>query len=266
LFPPPPPHSLSDVLFHERELKRGVGTRFKPEPLPSPGDEMRLLVRHIQNPMGELELSNAEREKAEREDGVWREILDRYRRGRPVTGRILNPVNGGYAVGVAGLVCFLPNATARGSRDGGSAPPAGELMSFKIINITEAIRNVILAGPVDGEYASRGGGRGGRPAWASAPRGNARGKGGKDASSLAEGAAGERGGFWRKRARERKERGESVWTKLDGREREKGREVPRVESAPMEKVAGDGRPMWKAEAEAESESESESKGESSKGE
>jgi hypothetical protein len=234
---------------------------------------MRLLVRHIQNPMGELELSNAEREKAEREDGVWREIKDRYRRGRPVTGRILNPVNGGYAVGVAGLVCFLPNATARGSRDGGSAPPAGELMSFKIINITEAIRNVILAGPVDGEYASRGGGRGGRPAWASAPRGNARGKGGKDASSLAEGAAGERGGFWRKRARERKERGESVWTKLDGRERgrgagggegEKGREVPRVESAPMEKVAGDGRPMWKAEAEAESESESES--ESSKGE
>ena len=139
-------------------------------------------------------------------------------------------------------------------------------MSFKIINVTEAIRNVILAGPVDGEYASRGGGRGGRPAWASAPpRGNARGKGGKDASSLAEGAAGERGGgFWRKRARERKERGESVWTKLDGREREKGREVPRVESAPMEKVAGDGRPMWKAEAEAESESESES--ETSKGE
>jgi hypothetical protein len=34
----------------------------------------------------------------------------------------------------------------------------------------------------------------------------------------------------------------------------------------MEKVAGDGRPMWKAEAESESESESESKGESSKGE
>ena len=40
--------------------------------------------------------------------------------------------------------------------------------------------------------------------------------------------------------------------------------MPRVESAPMEKVAGDGRPMWKAEAEAESESESES--ETSKGE
>ena len=171
---------------------------------------MRLLVRHIQNPMGELELSNAEREKAEREDGVWREILDRYRRGRPVTGRILNPVNGGYAVGVAGLVCFLPNATARGSRDGGSAPPAGELMSFKIINITEAIRNVILAGPVDGEYASRGGGRGGRPAWASAPRGNARGKGGKDASSLAEGAAGGGGVLEEEGAREERARGERL--------------------------------------------------------
>ena len=90
---------------------------------------------------------------------------------------------------------------------------------------------------------------------------------GREGRLLARGGrGGGAGGFWRKRARERKERGESVWTKLDGREREKGREVPRVESAPMEKVAGDGRPMWKAEAEAESESESESKGESSKGE
>lgn len=39
-------------------------------------------------------------------------ILARLRRAMeaetPVMGRILNAVNRGYAVGVAGLVCFLP--------------------------------------------------------------------------------------------------------------------------------------------------------------
>ncbi len=35
--------------------------------------------------------------------------LDRaHKGGTPVQGRVLNPVNAGFAVGVAGIVCFLP--------------------------------------------------------------------------------------------------------------------------------------------------------------
>jgi hypothetical protein len=46
------------VSFHAKELVRGLGTRFKENPLPKVGEEMRLLVRYIENPMGEMELSS----------------------------------------------------------------------------------------------------------------------------------------------------------------------------------------------------------------
>ena len=62
--------------------------------------------------MARMELSNSERERVEREDGVWREIKEHHRKGTHVKGRVLNPVNGGYAVGIAGLVCFLPIGAA----------------------------------------------------------------------------------------------------------------------------------------------------------
>ena len=60
------------------------------------------MVRAIENPMGELELSNRERVKAERDAHVWEEIRRAYQRGGIVRGRVLNAVGGGYAVGIAG--------------------------------------------------------------------------------------------------------------------------------------------------------------------
>ena len=50
-------------------------------------------------PMGEMELSNEERETLEREEMVWREIKKIHHDGSIVKGRILNQVNGGYSVG-----------------------------------------------------------------------------------------------------------------------------------------------------------------------
>ena len=158
------------MLFHERELKKGIGTRLKEEQLPEVGDQMRLYVRYIQNPMGEMELSNSERERVEREDGVWREIKEHHRKGTHVKGRVLNPVNGGYAVGIAGLVCFLPNQCVR-PYEGSNEPPAGELLSFKILGLTEDIKNVILMGPMTD------GGNRRDAAWAGKRRGGAEGAG-----------------------------------------------------------------------------------------
>ena len=54
-------------MFHEKELRRSPGTRLKEEPIPEIGDQLRLMVRHVQNPMGEMELSNTQRELEERE-------------------------------------------------------------------------------------------------------------------------------------------------------------------------------------------------------
>jgi len=139
------------VHFHEKEFLRGklnmlaasVGEEVK---MPEVGDEMRLLVRYIENPMGEMDLSNEEREEAERADLVWREIKKIHHDGGIVKGRVLNTVNGGYAVGIAGVIAFLPNQATR-SYEGSTRPPVGELLPFKIMAITESTKNAVLQGP-----------------------------------------------------------------------------------------------------------------------
>ena len=44
----------------------------------------------------------------ERVSALWDELQERYANEQPVMGRVLNSVNSGYAVGVAGAVGFMP--------------------------------------------------------------------------------------------------------------------------------------------------------------
>ena len=238
----------SPSMFHEKELKRGIGTKLKEEPLPEIGDRIELYVRYLQNPMGEMEVSNADRVRSARSEGAWREILTHYRLGTHVKGRVLNAVNGGYAVGIAGLVAFLPNQCVRPHR-GSPEPPAGELLPFKILGVTENIKNVILVGPMTGGAGSRRDGQ--APAWAGRRGGRPSGKGGAsdDRSVDGSGAADGRGAFWKKKKSDARDAGASTWVKLSGSERASSRkqngDSPRKkETAPLERAAGDGRPMW----------------------
>ena len=155
----------SPSMFHEKELRRGIGTRLKEEPLPEIGDKVELYVRYLQNPMGEMEVSGADRVRAARSEGAWREIVQHYKLGTHVKGRVLNAVNGGYAVGIAGLVAFLPNQCVAAS--GSPRAPAGELLPFKILGVTESIKNAILGGAHDRRRAA---GRAGRNRAVGAPR------------------------------------------------------------------------------------------------
>ena len=132
--PFPPRRVRSPVMFHEKELRRSPGTRLKEEPIPQIGDQLRLMVRHVQNPMGEMELSNSQRELEERDEGVWREIKAIHARRGVVKGRVMNTVNGGYAVGVAGIVGFLPNKMVKPTSSGSLRPPAGDLLPFRILS------------------------------------------------------------------------------------------------------------------------------------
>ena len=233
-------------MFHEKELKKGIGTRLKEERLPEVGDRLKLYVRYLQNPMGEMEVSNADRVAVERQEGAWREIKNHYRAGTHVKGRIMNAVNGGYAVGIAGLVAFLPNQCVRPYR-GSPTPPAGELLPFKILGLTEDIKNVILVGPMvsqssgkrDVPWAGRGGKR---SPGASGDAGGGGGKGGASGRdrALDDGKSATSGGaFWKRKHREEKEAGRSTWVKLSG-----GKHTERKETAPLERTASDGRPMW----------------------
>jgi hypothetical protein len=250
----------SPSMFHEKELRRGIGTRLKEEPLPQIGDRLELYVRYLQNPMGEMEVSGADRARTARSEGAWREILQHYRHGTHVKGRVLNAVNGGYAVGIAGLVAFLPNQCVRPFR-GSPEPPAGELLPFKILGVTESIKNVILVGPMTGgarrdardgtaPWAGRGSNRGGH----GKEKGARSNQGGKADERPAEGAR-DAGAFWKRKKHEARDAGASTWVKLSGAEeksggargaavREKdGRRVKKT-TAPLERAAEDGRPMW----------------------
>jgi hypothetical protein len=106
----------------------------------------------------------------EQTDVILGRLREAMRTETPVMGRILNAVNRGYSVGVAGLVCFLPitqclfqvsmldkllhtTATITSSRVSRlwrlgavqTAARVGVLQPFFVQSIREDIRNVVLA-------------------------------------------------------------------------------------------------------------------------
>jgi hypothetical protein len=260
----------SPSMFHEKELRRGIGTRLKEEPLPANRRPARAVRAVPAEPDGgDGGERRRSRPRTARSEGAWREILQHYSTGTHVKGRVLNAVNGGYAVGIAGLVAFLPNQCVRPFR-GSPEPPAGELLPFKILGVTESIKNVILVGPMTGgarrdardgtaPWAGRGSNRGGH----GKEKGARSNQGGKADERPAEGAR-DAGAFWKRKKHEARDAGASTWVKLSGAEeksggargaavREKdGRRVKKT-TAPLERAAEDGRPMWGGRRESDGE-------------
>jgi ribosomal protein S1 len=72
---------------------------------------------------------------------VWEELRAAMQATRPVQGRVLNACTGGYAVGVAGYVAFLPFRAASAA----VARRIGVLQPFLVARVNEAQRLVVLA-------------------------------------------------------------------------------------------------------------------------
>ena len=140
------------------------------------GDVVEARVKWMNNPMGELDLEvkglRAERER----ESIWRELISARDSGTVVKGRLLNAVNGGYAVGIAGVIAFLPMRAYRGrkppttveaalreAKETGKKPESpviGDLLGFKILKMTasgESYRNIVVSGPLGGGSADRRG-------------------------------------------------------------------------------------------------------------
>ena len=140
------------------------------------GDVVEARVKWMNNPMGELDLEvkglRAERER----ESIWRELISARDSGSVVKGRLLNAVNGGYAVGIAGLIAFLPMRAYRGrkppttveaalreAKETGKKPESpviGDLLGFKILKMTasgDSYRNIVVSGPLGGGSADRRG-------------------------------------------------------------------------------------------------------------
>ena len=78
--------------------------------------------------------------KISRRKLVWAELINRWRGfNNRVKGFILNPVNGGYAVAIAGYIAFLPRSLRIGR-----AVFANQWRLFSILNMNARLRNIVV--------------------------------------------------------------------------------------------------------------------------
>lgn len=97
------------------------------------GDHLRFRVEDVESPYGDMHLTASKLETSIRQELVWKELKEAYMGKIPVQGRVLNPTDRGYAVGIGGFVAFCPLVNL--SPDLGNK--IGILQPFKIIRLVE---------------------------------------------------------------------------------------------------------------------------------
>lgn len=123
------------------KVKRKEGTFFK-------DDYLRFRVEDVESPYGDMHLTASRLEASIRKELIWKELKEAYLGNIAVQGRVLNPTDRGYAVGVGGFVAFCPLV---------SLPPhlgekVGLLQPFRIIKMidppdTTMGRSITLVSP-----------------------------------------------------------------------------------------------------------------------
>lgn len=88
---------------------------------------------------GDVVLSNSKALKALKNKSIWDSIVDR----KFVNGRVLNHVNGGYSVGIGGLVTFLPQNQS--FRPKNPELYVKSLRTFYILKTNSSKRNVVVS-------------------------------------------------------------------------------------------------------------------------
>ncbi|PRW60439.1 30S ribosomal S1 isoform A [Chlorella sorokiniana] len=107
------------------------------------GDVVQVFLESAGTPEGDFLVSGVQAAVQRRMAAVWNELEEKQARGELVKGRILNAVWGGYAVGVAGLVGFVPaKQCARPT-----ARRIGQLQKFRILEVNRSRPSLVLADP-----------------------------------------------------------------------------------------------------------------------
>ena len=104
------------------------------------GDTVQVFLEEVETPEGDMLVTGQQAAVKRRVKAVWAELLERLKDGKPVKGRLLNSLSGGYSVGVAGMVCFLPNRNAAKI----TAARIGELADYRVIQMNASRSNVVL--------------------------------------------------------------------------------------------------------------------------
>lgn len=105
------------------------------------GDILHVKIDMLQTPFGDMQLSlGGKLTQEEQVDRVLEELKRAQISKKLVMGRILNPVNRGYAVGIGGLVCFCPITQCLWE----TAQRVGVLQPFTVSQMKMETRNVVI--------------------------------------------------------------------------------------------------------------------------
>lgn len=107
------------------------------------GDTFIFRVQSTKSPFGSVWLVPDSLDKRSQQDAIWEEIMRAHHWRRPIGGRILNKIPGGYAVGVGGFVAFLPFAKSNPSK----CTKLGVLQSFLVSAVQQDQRRFVVMHP-----------------------------------------------------------------------------------------------------------------------
>lgn len=107
----------------------------------SVGDEVEVVLEHVEDPDGQLVLSR------KRADYIraWERVLDAYDKGEVIQGKCVRRIKGGIVVDLMGIDAFLPGSQIdiRPVRDFDQY--IGKTMDFKLVKVNHPFENVVVS-------------------------------------------------------------------------------------------------------------------------
>src|SRR5262245_8941072 len=114
---------------------------FKDMPALKPGDEVEVLLEHLEDQEGAVVLSKKKADFMR----VWERIRVAYESDQPVEGVLQKKIKGGVVVDLMGVDAFLPGSQIALRRVPNIDELLGQKFEFKIIKLNKRRRNIVVS-------------------------------------------------------------------------------------------------------------------------
>src|SRR5437868_4896125 len=114
---------------------------FKDLPDLKPGDEVEVLLEHLEDQEGSVVLSKKKADFMR----VWERIRVAYENDEPVRGALIKKIKGGVVVDLMGVDAFLPGSQIALRRVPNVDELLGQTFEFKIIKLNKRRRNIVVS-------------------------------------------------------------------------------------------------------------------------
>jgi small subunit ribosomal protein S1 len=114
---------------------------FKDMPELKPGDEVEVLLEHLEDQEGSVVLSKKKADFMR----VWEKIRIAYETDQPVEGTLVKKIKGGVVVDLMGVDAFLPGSQIALRRVPNIDELLGQKFEFKIIKLNKRRRNIVVS-------------------------------------------------------------------------------------------------------------------------